>query len=97
MFTLANRDHAADLLGGMPPFATDALLGDPLAQAAVLAGAPLPGALFDPLGAPLRQSVHATDGRVAFAGSEHDHVSPEQFAFVPPETAPAVRSSDEHS
>ena len=92
VFSLANRDHAKDLLDGMPPLATDALLGDPLAQAAVLAGAASPGALFDPLGAPLRQSVRPADGRVAFAGSEHDHVSPEQFAFVPPERAPVVWS-----
>lgn len=89
-FSLGNPAHAGDLLGGMPPLATDALLGDPLAQAAVLAGAPLPGAAFDPLGAPLRQSVQPADGRVAFAGSEHDHVSPEQFAFVPPAMAQVV-------
>ncbi|MFL9961257.1 type VI secretion system-associated FHA domain protein TagH [Paraburkholderia sediminicola] len=93
VFALTDPDHAADLLGGVPPFATDALLGDPLAQAAVLAGARLPGAPFDPLGAPLRQSVQAADGRAAFAGSEHDHVSPEQFAFVPPEMAHGVQSA----
>lgn len=102
LFNLGNRDHAEDLLGDirMPPLATDALLGDPLAQAAVLAGAPLPGALFDPLGAPLRQSVQSADGRVAFAGSEHDHVSPEQFAFVPPAMAhgvqPAISIPDDY-
>ena len=60
--------------------------GDPLANAAVLAGSPLPGALFDPLGAPLGAgSRHARqpDGRAAFIGSENDHVPPEQFALVP--------------
>jgi type VI secretion system FHA domain protein len=92
---LGKYDHAADLLVGMPPLATDALLDDPLARAAVLSGQPLPGApfdpLFDPLGAPLRQSVQPATGHVAFAGSEHDHVPPEQFAFVPPAMAREVR------
>lgn len=91
LFSVSTQDHARDLLDAAPPWGTDALLGDPLAQAAVLAGAPAPGALFDPLGAPLRQDVRLTDGRVAFAGSENDHVSPEQFAFVPPATAHGAR------
>lgn len=57
----------------------------------MLAGAPLAGASFDPLGAPLRQSAQPADGGVAFAGSEHDHVPPEQFAFVPPAVASGVQ------
>ncbi|SAK84507.1 FHA domain-containing protein [Caballeronia catudaia] len=56
---------------------------DALARAAVLADAPLPGPRFDPLGdayeAPAR-----LDGHAVFAGSGSDHVSPEQFAYVPP-------------
>ncbi|SAK50078.1 type VI secretion system-associated FHA domain protein TagH [Caballeronia ptereochthonis] len=65
---------------------TQAFARDPLAQAAVLADAPLPGSSFDPLAAPLGDAHEAParlDGRAAFAGSESDHVPPEQFAYVP--------------
>ncbi|SAK74850.1 FHA-family protein [Caballeronia hypogeia] len=61
---------------------------DPLAHAAVLADAPLPGPRFDPLGdgsdVPSR-----LDGHAMFAGSQSDHVPPEQFAYVPPAGAMA--------
>ncbi|WP_235007700.1 type VI secretion system-associated FHA domain protein TagH [Caballeronia humi] len=88
--------RAFDPLDGALPAA---LSGDPLANAAVLAGSPLPGALFDPLGAPLGQgSRHPRqpDGRAAFIGSENDHVSPEQFAFVPDARSPAGGIPDDY-
>jgi type VI secretion system FHA domain protein len=65
---------------------------DPLALAAVLADAPLPGPRFDPLAAPLdgeHEPATRLDGRAAFAGSQSDHVAPEQFAYVPPAGAVA--------
>ncbi|VXB13933.1 hypothetical protein BURKHO8Y_110018 [Burkholderia sp. 8Y] len=67
---------------------------DPLARAAVLFAAPLPGAHFDPLGGPLpdQHTPPRTDGRAPFAGSASDHVSPEQFAYKP-ESAPDVAAS----
>ncbi|KXU83742.1 hypothetical protein CI15_24655 [Paraburkholderia monticola] len=72
---------------------TKAFAHDPLARAAVLADSPLPGPRFDPLAAPLgdAQAAHEAsrrfDGHAAFAGSGSDHVSPEQFAYVPPVSA----------
>ena len=71
---------------------------DPLAQAAVLADAPLPGPRFDPLAAPLADAHEPSawlDGRAAFAGSESDHVPPEQFAYVAP--AAAVSGAVSHA
>ncbi|SAK86237.1 FHA-family protein [Caballeronia arationis] len=69
-----------------------ALSGDPLAHAAVLSGSPVPGAMFDPLGTPAdaaRRHALRPGGRAAFAGSESDHVPPEQFAWMPPAAAAA--------
>jgi type VI secretion system FHA domain protein len=71
------QDNAA-----MRPFAQD-----PLAQAAFFADGPPPGPRFDPLATPLdalHEAATRLDGRAAFAGSESDHVAPEQFAYVPP-------------
>ncbi|MGN6668503.1 MAG: type VI secretion system-associated FHA domain protein TagH [Trinickia sp.] len=68
---------------------------DALAHAAVLADSSLPGPGFDPLAAPLggsRKAPARLDGHAAFSGSESDHVSPEQFAYVPP--APAMAPAD---
>ncbi|WP_277183883.1 type VI secretion system-associated FHA domain protein TagH [Caballeronia sp. BR00000012568055] len=62
---------------------TEALVHDPLARAAVLADAPLPGARFDPFADPYDAAARL-DGHAAFAGSESDHVPPEQFAYMAP-------------
>jgi FHA domain-containing protein/type VI secretion system protein len=85
--------RAFDPLDGALPAASSP---DPLANAAVLAGSPLPGALFDPLGAPLAQGSRQPDGRAAFIGSENDHVSPEQFAFAPDARSPARGIPDDY-
>ncbi|EDZ98024.1 FHA domain containing protein, partial [Burkholderia sp. H160] len=72
---------------------TEAFAHDPLACAAVLADSPLPGPRFDPLAAPLddahpaHEAPRRFDGHAVFAGSGSDHVSPEQFAYVPPASA----------
>ncbi|SAK51575.1 FHA-family protein [Caballeronia temeraria] len=73
--------------------ATAAFAHDPLAFAAVLADSPLPGPRFDPLAAALgdvHDAPHRLDGHAAFAGSQSDHVPPEQIAYVPP---PPVRAT----
>jgi FHA domain-containing protein/type VI secretion system protein len=80
----------------MPSFDAHSILGDPLAQAAVLANAPARDAQFDPLGLGLAGGLPAAaqrpvPGAVAFAGSERDHASPEHFAFAAP--APAMQPS----
>jgi len=56
---------------------------DPLACAAVLADSPLPGPRFDPLCGE-HEAPHRLDGHAAFAGSQSDHVPPEQVAYAPP-------------
>ncbi|WP_250454707.1 type VI secretion system-associated FHA domain protein TagH [Caballeronia sp. ATUFL_M2_KS44] len=69
-----------------------ALAHDPLACAAVLADSPLAGPRFDPLDAAFgcaHDAPHRLDGHAAFAGSQSDHVPPEQIAYVPPVRAAA--------
>ncbi|WP_244808423.1 type VI secretion system-associated FHA domain protein TagH [Caballeronia zhejiangensis] len=66
--------------------ATAAFAHDPLAFAEVLADSPLPGPRFDPLAVAFcaHEAPHRLDGHAAFAGSQSDHVPPEQVAYVPP-------------
>ncbi|KXU82850.1 hypothetical protein CR51_42630 [Caballeronia megalochromosomata] len=80
-----------DIASPIEGAATQAFAHDPLALAAVLADAPLSGPRFDPLGqaSPTLEVAARLDGHAAFAGSESDHVPPEQFAYVPPSGAAA--------
>lgn len=79
--------EALDVASPMDCAVEQAYTPDALAHAAVLADCPLLGPRFDPLGelaANAREASTRLGGQAAFVGSESDHVSPEQFAFVPP-------------